>query len=250
MEGNTSIDGGNMKTQHLAISNIPCIIWGEKSDKLIIAVHGNMSSKSDFPYVILAEEAVALGYQVLSFDLPEHGDRKNEPTLCKVEICVSEFKSIMEYAKSHTNHISLMANSMGAYFSLLAFTEEPLKQSLFLSPVVDMERIISNMMKWFDVSEERLRREKEIATPIGHTLYWDYYLYVKGHPITKWESPTRILYGNRDDLCERDYIMAFAEKFHSKVDISSQSEHYFHTEEDMKIYRQWVRDNLANNHNL
>jgi len=65
-----------MKKAHFTIESIPAILWGEPSEKLFIAVHGNMSSKDDEGIVIFAEEAINKGYQALSFDLPEHGDRK------------------------------------------------------------------------------------------------------------------------------------------------------------------------------
>lgn len=51
-----------------------------------------MSIKDDEIIVMLAEEAIAKGYQVLSFDLPEHGDRKEEDYACMVQNCVSEYK--------------------------------------------------------------------------------------------------------------------------------------------------------------
>ena len=109
-----------MYKKELLIENIPAVLWGEKSSKLFIAVHGNMSNKSDTPIVILAEEAVPHGYQVLSFDLPKHGDRINEPTLCKVQKCVSDLLKVMEYAKTISSEISLFACSMGAFFSLIS----------------------------------------------------------------------------------------------------------------------------------
>ncbi|MDR0924470.1 MAG: alpha/beta hydrolase, partial [Hungatella sp.] len=177
-----------MVKKNISIKGIPAILWGNDSTELFIAVHGNMSSKSDIPIRILAEEAVPSGYQVLSFDLPEHGDRKNEPTLCNVRNCVSDLKKVLTFASARSNLISLWANSMGAYFSLLAYKDEAIKQSLFLSPVVDMSRVIQNMMKWFDVTEEQLCREKEVSTPIGQTLYWDYYQYVINNPIIKWKA--------------------------------------------------------------
>ena len=34
-----------MKIERININNIPSIIWGEKSNKVFIAVHGNMSNK-------------------------------------------------------------------------------------------------------------------------------------------------------------------------------------------------------------
>ena len=172
-----------MLKRKLIIEGIPAILWGQKSDKLFLAVHGNMSNKEDDVIVLFAEKAVAEGYQVLSFDLPEHGDRKGDAYACDVWHCVHDLGDIMSYARNVSESISLFACSMGAYFSLLAYAETPLEQCLFLSPVTDMERIIKNMMSAFGISEERLKVENEIPTPIGQTLYWDYYDYVKSHTI-------------------------------------------------------------------
>ncbi|WP_018753023.1 alpha/beta hydrolase [Paenibacillus sanguinis] len=234
-----------MLKKKVVIEGIPALLWGEESTELFIAVHGNLSSKADIPISILAEEAVPLGYQVLSFDLPEHGDRKDEPTLCKAENGVSDLKKIFAFASARTNSISLWANSIGAYFSLLAYKDESLKQSLFLSPVVDMGRLIQNMMQWFAVTEEQLHRDKELATPMGQTLYWDYYQYVMENPIMKWNTPTSILYGKKDELCEYDVLSSFCENFHCNLSVSKSSEHYFHTEEDLVVYREWIRKSIC-----
>ncbi len=229
---------------NLTIEGIPAILWGESSDKLFIAVHGNMSSKDDDVIVIFAEEAIEKGYRVLSFDLPEHGDRKGEDYACKVQNCVSDLTAIVGYAQTISNNISVFACSMGAYFSLLAYRELPIEQCLFLSPVVNMERIISNMMAWFNVSEDRLKVEKEILTPIGQTLYWDYYCYVKSHPIDTWNKPTAILYGSDDNLSEFDVVLDFAKRYHCKLQVLEHGEHYFHSEEQLRFFRLWLRDNI------
>lgn len=84
----------------------------------------------------------------------------------------------------------LFANSIGAYFSLLAYLDEPLEKVFFLSPVVNMQRIIENMMIAFSITEEQLEQQRIISTPIGQYLYWDYYCFVKEHPIIKWSVPT------------------------------------------------------------
>lgn len=229
----------------LLIKDIPAIIWGEKSSKLFVAVHGNMSNKSDTPIVILAEEAVSLGYQVLSFDLPQHGDRKKQQTLCKVQNCVHDLNEIMDFAKLHFPEISLFACSMGGYFSLLAYKNVALQQCLLLSPVVDMSRIIDNMMTWSQISKEQLKTEQEILTPTGQTLYWDYYCYTKENPIVSWENPTSILYGKKDTLCEFDYVSSFAKKFACALDVMEDGEHYFHTPEQLNYYRQWLKKHLT-----
>ena len=46
---------------------------------------------------------------MLSFDLPEHGERKSDNTPCKVQFCVSELSIIMDYAKKHWNEVNLFA---------------------------------------------------------------------------------------------------------------------------------------------
>lgn len=233
-----------MLKQNLWIENIPARLWGAETEKIIVAVHGNLSDKADAPIALLAEVAIPKGYQVLSFDLPQHGDRKTEPTLCKVQNCVHELTTMMNYARQGSSDISLFACSMGAYFSLLAYQAANLRQSLFLSPVVDMERIINNMMKWFSVSEQRLQAEGEIPTPAGHTLYWDYLCYVRDNPIVRWQSPTAILYGSEDQLCEFEFVAAFADKFACELEVMAKGEHYFHTPAQLDVYREWLRTHL------
>ena len=78
-----------MKTKKIKINNIPSIIWGEKSSKVFIAIHGNMSNKEDKVIEILANKVTNKGYQLISFDLPEHGERKQyTKNLCKVQNCL------------------------------------------------------------------------------------------------------------------------------------------------------------------
>ena len=234
-----------MIKQEFKIENIPAILWGDNSDKLFIAVHGNMSNKADDVIVLFAEEATAMGYQVLSFDLPEHGERKGETYTCKVQNCVHDLTTIMSYVQSLSKDISIFACSMGAYFSLVAYNHEPLKQCLLLSPVVNMQRIINNMMAWFSISENQLEKEKEVPTPIGQTLYWDYYCYVQEHPIRVWKPFTAILYGSEDNLCEFDVVEGFAKGFGCDLQVMEGGEHYFHTEEQLRFFRQWLKKQLS-----
>ena len=229
-----------IRKQKLKIENIPAILWGGKSDKLFIAVHGYMSNKADDAIVVFAEEATLRGYQVLSFDLPEHGDRKGEPCLCKVQNCISDLNCIVRYAKSQSSDISVFGCSMGAYFSMLAYGNEQLRQCLFLSPVVDMERIIDSMMTGFKISPDRLEAEKEISTPIGQQLYWDDYCYVKEHPIAVWNKPTSILYGSEDNVCEFEVVSSFSKRFHCDLQIMEHGDHYFHTEGQLLFFRKWL----------
>lgn len=131
-----------MEMETLFIRGIPAVVWGELSHHVLIAVHGNLSHKTDTVIRLLAEAAIPKGLQVLSLDLPEHGDRPKGNPPCKASAAKADLGLVMEYAKSRWREISLFACSMGAYFSLLAYPDETIRQCLFLSPVVDMRRLI------------------------------------------------------------------------------------------------------------
>lgn len=230
-----------MKKEKIKINTIPSIIWGEKSDKIFIAIHGNISNKEDDVIRLLAENITTKGYQVLSFDLPEHGERKSDENyLCKVQNCINDLKQVIEYVKSNYSEISIWACSMGAYFSLLAYKDEDIKQCLFLSPVVNMKIIIDNMMMWSNTTEKELAEKLEIKTDFGQTLYWDYYLYVKNNPISEWNKKTSILYGSNDNMQNENIIKDFAEKFNCNLSILEKGEHYFYAKEQLDYYKKWI----------
>lgn len=227
--------------ERININNIPSIVWGEKSNKVFIAVHGNMSNKEDEVIKIFADKITNMGYQMLSFDLPEHGERKKDLTyLCNVQNCVNDLELIIEYAKENFDEINLWACSMGAYFSLLAYKDENINQCLFLSPVVNMKIIIDNMMSWANVTEDELRVKQEIKTDFGQTLYWDYYKYVKDNPITTWDKRTAILYGDKDNMQNEDIINDFCNKFDCELTVVENGEHFFHTHEQLDMYKKWI----------
>lgn len=234
-----------MTRNNLKIHHIPATLWGAESQNLFIAVHGNLSHKEDVVIHLLADIAEQRGYQVLSFDLPEHGERRGDDTPCKVQICIQDLMEILDYTKDRWRNISLFACSMGAYFSLMAYQNVPFKKVLFLSPVVDMERIIRNMMTWFQVTPEILKEAGTMDTPIGQKLYWDYFCYVRDHPVERWDPDTSILYGGKDNLCEFETISDFTKKFTCSLEIVDAGEHYFHTHDQLQIFSRWLSDNIT-----
>ncbi len=52
----------------------------------------------------------------------------------------------------------------------------------FISPVVDMEQLILNMMSWAGATEKELKEKGVIPTSLGEDLSWDYLCYVREHP--------------------------------------------------------------------
>lgn len=230
-----------MKFQRIKINAIPAIIWGEKSDKVYIHVHGKMSCKEHAEN--FAEIAEKKGYQTLSFDLPEHGERKEVNYRCDIWNGMHDLTVIGDYAFLMWKEVSLFACSLGAYFSLNTYADRKFMNCLFQSPVLDMEYLIQQMFCWFNVTEEKLCIEKEIPTPVD-LLRWDYYQYVKNHPIEKWNIPTSILYGGKDNLQSIEVIQKFVKAHSCKLTISQSSEHSFMQEEDIKIVRTWLEENV------
>ena len=231
-----------MKKEGLKIENIPAILWGKKSNKVYIYVHGKLSSKEEA--LSFAEKAIRKGYQVLSFDLPEHGERTKENYPCTAWNGVHDLGIIERYVRQGWSDIYLYGSSLGVYFSLLAYKDSPIRKSLFLSPILDMKHLIKNMMKWFNVSEQMLRAKKEIPTPMGETLDWDYYCFVKENPINKWSVPTAILYGSDDNLTEREVVESFSKQFNCNLTVLEDSKHWFHTERQLTFLDKWLDEQI------
>lgn len=229
-----------MQTEKMIISGIPAILWGQPSDRLYIHVHGKMSRKEYAEQ--FAEIAGEKGYQTLSFDLPDHGERAGQ-CRCDIWSGMRDLTSIADYAFERFPHISLFACSMGAYFSLNAYADRPFEKCLFQSPVVDMRWLVEHMMIWSGVTPEQLEREREIDTPID-LLRWDYYQYILSHPVTDWPHPASILYAALDDLQPESSIRAFAERFHADVTVSKNSRHPFMEPEDVPIVQGWLQERI------
>lgn len=230
-----------MKLEKCIIQGIPAIIWGEPSKKAYLFVHGKMSSKD--AAAVFAQLAQEKGYQTLSFDLPQHGDRAEEPERCHIWNGTRDVKKLCDAAFARWEQVSLFGCSLGAYFSLHVCGDYPFRNCLFQSPIVDMEYLIRQMMAWFGVTQERLEREREVETPID-TMSWDYYQYVLAHPITRWDIPTAILYGGKDNLQSRQVMKRFADRFGCRLTVSEFSEHPFMQPSDSLIVEDWMRRSL------
>ncbi|BAL85014.1 hypothetical protein SELR_pSRC102070 (plasmid) [Selenomonas ruminantium subsp. lactilytica TAM6421] len=57
----------------------------------------------------------------------------------------------------------------------------------------------------------------------------------------KWNVPTQILYGEKDQLTSLAKLQDFAEKHHAGLTVMENGEHWFHTEEQMKYLDDWIR---------
>lgn len=230
-----------MKTERFTLKNIPLLLIGEPSRKVYLYVHGKNGSKEEA--LDFAELACPAGYQVLALDLPEHGERKNAPERLLPWVVLPELQLIYQYAKVHWRSVSLRATSIGAWFSMLALQAKPLRSALLLSPVVDMEDLITNMMQWANVSEAQLKEVGEISTDFDETLSWQYLCWVREHPY-RWKVPTQVLYGAKDNLTSRAVLEQFKQRTGAHLTIMVEGEHWFHTELQLAVLQEWERAHI------
>lgn len=152
----------------------------------------------------------------------------------------AEIHAAVEKLKTEYGKIILIANSIGAFFSMNAGIDNLIRKAYFISPVVDMERLIGDMMLWANVTEEELKSKGVIRTEFGEDLSWDYLCYVRQHPI-QWSVPTSILYGSSDNLTSVEAVRVFAEQHNAALTVMEGGEHWFHTEEQMHFLDDWIR---------
>ncbi|SFQ44290.1 hypothetical protein SAMN02910358_02149 [Lachnospiraceae bacterium XBB1006] len=159
------------------------------------------------------------------------------------EAC-EEFSSALEEFSGNYDSIHLIANSIGAYFSMHAGIDRYLTHAYFISPMVNLESLIQNMIVWAGTSEAELQEKKTIPVDFGDDLSWDYLQYVRNHPI-HWNTPTDILYGSSDNLQSLETIQEFAARTGSSVTVMEGGEHWFHTDEQMEFLDNWILEKAA-----
>ena len=150
-----------------------------------------------------------------------------------------EIREAVTKLNDEYDSIILIANSIGAFFSMNAGIDAMIQCAYFISPVVDMEQLILNMMSWANVTEKELEEKGVIPTSLGEDLSWDYLCYVREHHVC-WTVPTRILYGSRDNLTSSETIAAFAEIHGAELTVMEEGEHWFHTDEQMHFLDNWI----------
>ena len=170
-------------------------------------------------------------FEIIGFDY-----KSLNPWDAKIEF-INYFNTII----SKYNKIYLIANSIGAYFSLISLTDMPIEKAMLISPIIDMESIILNIMKCENITEDKLMSEKEIETSFGESLSWEYLSYVRKNTI-HWDIPTNILFADNDNMTSVDTMTNFANKINANLTTMKGGEHWFHTDEQMKFLDNWFKE--------
>lgn len=191
----------------------------------VLYIHGKGGSAAECEhYRPLFPDREVFGLDYQSFTPWEAG----------AEICAA-----VEKLKEKFENIILIANSIGAFFSMNAGIDTMIQKAYFISPIVDMEKLICDMMSLANVPEAELQSKGVIHTAFGEDLSWAYFSYVRNHPVD-WTVPTRILYGSHDKLTTLETIINFAEKHNILLTVMEGGEHWFHTEDQMRFLDEWI----------
>ena len=192
----------------------------------VIYIHGKGGSATESEhYKPLFTDCEVMGLDYQTFNPWDTGK--------EIDDAVKELKGKYE-------NVILIANSIGAFFSMNAGIDDMIQKAYFFSSIVDMEKLITDMMKWANVTEQELESKGVIHTDFGEDLSWEYLVYVRSHPI-EWRVPTQILYGSNDHLTSLEAITDFAKKHNATLTIMKDGEHWFHTDEQMMFLDNWIK---------
>ena len=117
---------------------------------LIIYVHGKGGSAGEAEYY----KMFFPNSEVIGFDY-------RSQTLWEAK---KEFLAFFTAQRSRFEHVTLVANSIGAFFGLSSLDETLVDRAYLISPIVDMEKLICDMMQWSGVTEQELAEKLEITT--------------------------------------------------------------------------------------
>lgn len=154
-----------------------------------------------------------------------------------------EFPAFFDTLQKRYGTITLIANSIGAYFALHALADRNIEKAFLISPVTDMEALILRRRALARVTEADLCARGEIPTNPGEALSWKYLCYAREHPVN-WHAPTKVLYGEKDALVPFSDVSAFARRFGAELTVMPNGEHWFHTAAQMDFLDRWIQNNI------
>lgn len=200
-----------MHTVSLEIGGVPALLSGEESDKVFLFVHGLGGNKEES--LAFSQVAVPKGYQVLGIDIPL--DKNPWEVLPLMD-------RVRDYLFSRWGSVSLRANSIGCWYSLLSFQGRDLSIALFVSPILDMKKYIETLPSRDD----------------------DYYDWVVKHPVEKWNVPTFVLRPDKDLAVGEECVREFISLHGCRLTVMEGGEHWFHTPSQLSFMKKWEEESL------
>ena len=192
--------------EELVLDGVPALRWGKPGGRAVIGVHGQFSNKHDPVMARCGDVIASWGDQLITFDLPAHGDRQDDKAFTPMDAS-PEVRAFAQLARSQSTEVSLLANSIGAYFSLCDTPAGTFEHAWLVSPLLDLEYYIRDIMAEYSVTDERLEAQTVIDTPRG-VLERPYLRFVEEHP-AQLNAPSWIIRGDQDEMVPLDTLSRF-----------------------------------------
>ena len=163
----------------------------------VVYIHGQYGSPTESEHY----KSLFPGCEVIGLDYKTFAPRETG----------KEIHTFVESLKSRYENIILIANSIGAFFSMNADLEGLIQKAYFISPIVSLEGFACDQPEWMNLQE------------------------------SNWTIPTAIIYGSSDNMTSHETISKFAKKHGADLTIMDGGEHWFHTEAQMRFLDDWIR---------
>lgn len=196
-----------------------------KTGKVLLYIHGKGGSSKETEQI----KPFCDSHDVHGIDLDDFTPWGTE----------KQIQNAFDSLKKEYESVSVIGNSIGAYFSMFALQNRSIEKAFFISPILDMEKLILDIMMRANVTEKDLREQRTIDTNFGETLSWEYLIFIREHPI-HWETPTEILYAERDHMTSRETVDRFVSTHQAKLTVMPKGEHWFHTPEQVAFLGGWL----------
>ena len=194
--------------------------------KALLYIHGKGGSSKETKQL----KSFCDGYDIHGLDLADFTPWGTE----------EQIQNVFEILKKEYDSVSVVGNSIGAYFSMFALQNDSVEKAFFISPILDMEKLILDMMMWANVTEKELQKQGIINTNFGETLSWEYLTFVREHPI-HWKTLTEILYAEHDNMTSRETVNNFVSTHQANLTVMPKGEHWFHTPEQIAFLGKWLK---------
>ena len=195
------------------------------ANKVLIYIHGKGGRSEDSEYY----KPLFPEYDVMGFDYKSDNPWEAE----------AEYRNYFTSLSEEYTSITVIASSLGAFFLMISNVRNYIEKAFFVSPIVDMERLIMDMMLQSNVSEDDLKEKDIIRISQEDYLSWEYLDWVRKHPIL-WDVSTFILYGENDHLQTLDTMIKFAKSTNANLTVMPNGEHWFHTDEQNEFRWNWL----------
>lgn len=175
----------------------------------VLFVHGICGDLDEIGiFTNLERKLSTLGVMTLRFDFRGHGDSDGEASDASVQAEIRDLIQAMNFLKSEEDFssIGVIAASFGASIVLLSdVLTASIKTAVFLNPVIDFRRtFLEPVTRW---GKENFGREKIESSDsifledceLGKMFIEDLTRYEPKEVLPKWNIPTYIIHGDKDD---------------------------------------------------